>query len=416
MRVKGVEYGVIGSTMGTHFIDISTNPSNTTEKSFIAGTYQGVGVIHRDYFSYKNYLYAVCDEGAGTSTLQIMDFSTLPDSVHLAYNSLQLFSGSHDIFIDTVAARMYVCISRKTNAFYALEIYDIQQPTQPVLLGSYNSWSGTPIGHVHDCYVKNNIAYLHCGYDGFHIVDFTNPTSPVLLGSLTVYPFSGYNHSGWMANDGIHYYMADEDHSYPMKVLDVSDPSDIKVVKNFDAGSTNPYSIPHNQMVKGDYLYVSYYYDGLQIYDIKNPADPIRVCEYDTYPSPHNPSYEGAWGVYPYLPSGKILVIDMQTGLYTLDIPTTIKVEDTHKTESGISVFSQPFEKSIHIQSQQMHEEVNVFLYNTVGQLVYDWKNTSIMAGRTTFAVPDGLPTGVYILQISQGNKALHHSKIIQSD
>ena len=37
-----------------------------------------------EIFDYNGYLYAVCDENA--SSLQIMDLSYLPDSVHLVYD------------------------------------------------------------------------------------------------------------------------------------------------------------------------------------------------------------------------------------------------------------------------------------------------------------------------------------------
>ena len=78
VAVKGHEYGIIGSTLGTHFIDV-TNPAQPFQAAFVPGKAQGVGIIHRDYKTYKHYIYGVCDEG--NSSLQIMDFSTLPDSV-----------------------------------------------------------------------------------------------------------------------------------------------------------------------------------------------------------------------------------------------------------------------------------------------------------------------------------------------
>ena len=73
-----MEFAVIGSTMGTHIIDI-TNPSSPSEIAFIAGENQGSGVTHRDFHTMDNYLYAVCDQGA--STLQIIDIGNLPNSI-----------------------------------------------------------------------------------------------------------------------------------------------------------------------------------------------------------------------------------------------------------------------------------------------------------------------------------------------
>ena len=50
-----------------------------------------------------------------------------------------------------------------------------------------------------------------------------------------------------------------------------------------------------------------------------NPAAPDLVRFYDTYPLPNGSQYRGAWGVYPFLPSGNILLSDMQTGLYVFE-------------------------------------------------------------------------------------------------
>ena len=64
---------------------------------------------------------------------------------------------------------------------------------------------------------------------------------------------------------------------------------------------------------------VSYYHDGVQIYDISNPAAPTKVAYYDTETT--NTSYNGfvgSWGAYPYLPSGNVLVSDINNGLFVL--------------------------------------------------------------------------------------------------
>ena len=104
VAINGGEYAVIGSTMGTHIIDV-TIPTQCLEVAFIPGAFQGNGVSHRDFFSMDNYLYGVCDQG--TSTLQIIDISNLPNSVSLVYNSDSLISTSHNLFIDILNKKLY---------------------------------------------------------------------------------------------------------------------------------------------------------------------------------------------------------------------------------------------------------------------------------------------------------------------
>ena len=119
------EYAIIGSTAGTHFFDV-TNHSTASEIAFVAGRVVGDEIIHRDYHDYQNYLYAVSDEGL--SSLQIIDISTLPDSVSVVYDSSDLFYRSHNIFIDTAKARLYT-----TNG----DIYTLENPIDPKFL--YNT-------------------------------------------------------------------------------------------------------------------------------------------------------------------------------------------------------------------------------------------------------------------------------------
>ena len=153
----------------------------------------------------------MCDEG-NTSTLQIIDISNLPNSVSIVYDSNILFTKSHNIFIDTATAKLYVCAVKHTNPnnfSSAMEVYSLSNPLNPTLLYTYMD-----VGHVHDAYVRNDTAYLNCGGDGFRIVDFhyldlPGGIAPTELASLTSYPDAGYNHSGWLNDDGTVYVMLD---------------------------------------------------------------------------------------------------------------------------------------------------------------------------------------------------------------
>lgn len=410
------EYAVIGSTAGTHFIDV-TNPPNLTEVAFVPGTAQGGQIVHRDYKNYGCYLYGVCDEGA--STLQIMDVSYLPDSVHLVYNSNQLLIRSHNIFIDTTNAMLYTLSTKggpPQNS--AMRVYSLANPELPEYINEYSNFGGIQTSSVHDAYVRNGIAYLDCGYDGFAIVDFTNPASPQTLGTLTDYPFAGYNHSCWGSDDGNYVFMGDENHGYKLKSVRVADPTNIEVVATFNADNSNVNSIPHNQLVACDYLYVSYYYDGLQVYDVSDPTDPRRVMFYPTSTRPFTNSYEGAWGVYPFLPSGKILVSDMQNGLFVISGPSGIcgakeitrldcQTTTGTTTPSSIgtwSVYPQPTRDAFTLdltltESQQM---VKLEVLDISGRLVQRYDLGAMDAGRQSFPLHliPGIAPGIYLLRL----------------
>jgi choice-of-anchor B domain-containing protein len=309
---NGQEFAIFGSTEGVHFIDV-TDPTNPTEVAFVEAAAIGNQLVHRDYHTYNGYLYTVADEGP--STLQVIDMHDLPNSVDLVYDSNEFMTRSHNIFVDSLNAVLYSCGGDSGNSLRLLSLAD---PTTPTFLTEYSFNTPFSIPQVHDIYVRDHIGYLNCGNFGFFIIDFSNPTDPVLLGTMTDYPQKGYNHSGWLANDEQHYYMCDETHGMDVKVVDVSDPSDLNVVNLFSAEST-PNQIAHNAIVRDNYLYISYYYDGVQVFDITDPANPVRFSYFDTFDGANDSFYQGAWGVYPFLPSGNILISDMNNGLYVVN-------------------------------------------------------------------------------------------------
>ncbi|MEL6588426.1 MAG: hypothetical protein AAFQ68_00005, partial [Bacteroidota bacterium] len=121
------EYAIIGSSIGTHFFDI-TDESNVQMVDYVAG--RADRMIHRDYKNKGHYLYAVADEFA--SSLQIIDMSYLPDSVSVIYDEDSLFQISHNIWIE--GDRMYACTPGDWGASSlkgGFGVYDISDPFNP---------------------------------------------------------------------------------------------------------------------------------------------------------------------------------------------------------------------------------------------------------------------------------------------
>ncbi len=398
LEVNGSEIAIIGSTDGTHFFDV-TDPANATQVAYVAGVYQGGGVIHRDYHDFQGYLYVVCDEGS-SSTLQIIDISTLPDSVTTVYDSNALFTKSHNIYIDTATAKLYACASNT-----AMDVYSLSNPTNPTLIWSYPT--GGPIGHVHDAFARNDTAFLNCGNDGLFVVDFSTVTTmgdlPIDLAMLSSYPDAGYNHSGWLNDDGTLYIMQDENHGYDVKILDVSDLSNISVLATFNSG-VDSQSMAHNGIIKGDLAYIPYYHDGLRVFDISDPSNPVQTWEYDTYAPNSHASYKGAWGVYPYLSSGNIIVSDMQTGLYIIDVTSGT----THTIETNLkpSIYPIPAKNQITINNNTAN---NFTLYNSLGAKLMD---VAISKNQTTIK-RGNLANGLYFYSLNKGGKQIESGKVL---
>ena len=145
--------------------------------------------------------------------------------------------------------RLYACGIRRSTGRDAMSIYDISDPVNPVELGIYNNIGNVEIPYVHDIFVRDHIAYLNSGNDGFFVIDFTDPAAPILQGTMTDYVQAGYNHSGWLDHEGHYYFLADENHGLDLKVVDVCEGDNIEVVQTFGTGTDFQGSIPHNVLI-----------------------------------------------------------------------------------------------------------------------------------------------------------------------
>ena len=101
---------------------------------------------------------------------------------------------------------------------------------------------------------------------------------------------------------------------YSMDLSDLRTPS---IVVSFQGSTT---ATDHNGYIKGNYDYVSHYRRGLVVFDVSNPRQLKEVASFDTFLSPaaNTAGTDGAWGVYPFLPSGTVLISDISNGLFML--------------------------------------------------------------------------------------------------
>ncbi len=205
--------------------------------------------------------------------------------------------------------------------------FSLTNPKNPKIIGSYN------LTYMHDVYVETftgekakqcapghdpcEIVFGWTGQD-FRIIDFTDKKAPKVISTLT-YENLGYPHSGWISKNKQWMFNFDEydeiSTGLNTRILSINI-NDFKrpVVKARWEGSTS--TIEHNGYVTGTKLYVSSYTRGLSILNVKNPTKPVEIAFFDTHPENDLAEFAGAWGVYPYLPSGNILISDINRGLF----------------------------------------------------------------------------------------------------
>ncbi|MBA3972038.1 MAG: choice-of-anchor B family protein [Bacteroidetes bacterium] len=410
------EYAVLGAGEGTHIIDLA-DPTNPVQVDFVAGRRNQV--IWREYKTYGKYLYAISDDSPPNS-FQIIDMSYLPDSVHVVYDDNTLFEHAHTLYID--GDKMY-CGSVSLlggSGYHSLAVYSLANPELPVFLRSLSS-DYPAVNYAHDMLVRNDTVYASCGYQGLFIYKYnTGANTFTELNSLTSYPNQGYNHSSAITPDGKTLVFCDEvPENKPVHIIDISDISNISLESAFKSneGATahNPYMWGTNKVV------IAYYQDGLQIFDISNPAAPVRTGYFDTdtlhglndgYPTSF--TYHGAWGAYIDLPSGLILTSDMQNGLYVFDASVALGVHENTVTTNSVSVFPNPASNFLSVSLKLKNAETLKFsIYDITGRKVFD-KEESIGAGNTVKAFPVlQFSDGVYILKI-EGTDIHYTEKIIK--
>lgn len=290
-----------------------------------------------------------------------------------------------------------------------VHIVDLSNPSNPQLLGIVNSSNGNGLNSIHEMVVWGNLLIENVNNFAnktIRVINVSNPAAPVFVrdiipteplwvhamhirgnrmftsgwgtgsqrGRTEIYDVTnlgtqaptllGYiedpssnvsagnnMHSSWTSEDGNYLYSAREtsNGTGDIRVYNITNPAVPLLVKSITMNDLGLNAVtPHNPVVMGNYLYVSWYQAGVQVFNIADPANPRRVGQYDTFQQAFAPSdeekralanaepwdmicssefrqnalpttYDGDWAVYPFLGMNKVLAGDLTYGLLVLD-------------------------------------------------------------------------------------------------
>lgn len=392
---SGEEYAIIGSTEGMHLFHIQSDKTLNLIWEERMTTTNAATIVHRDFHDFGDYLYAGCAEALN---LYRYDLSYLPDSIH--NDTLYPLHGIHNLFIDEAESVIYI----DNDYFGTASKYEITPS------GDINSFEILNLPYyAHDFYARNDTLFANCGSEGMLIIDYNAP-SPV-YSQLQFYPDKGYNHSGWLSDDGLVYALADETVGTRIKLCDVSDFSDIQILSLIDIPDYEDLVV-HNLIMKDTLLFVSYYEAGLQVFDISDPTLPQRIAYFDTYSLPNQGDYSGAWGVYPFLTDNNVLVSDMQSGLFLLEVNSDVLSSSSPHVISGVSVVNTLIENNelLYIEKENITTSVSARLYGLNGAMV---QSAVLDFGENSISLAE-LNTGTYIIQFYQNDKLLGSEKVFK--
>jgi hypothetical protein len=169
--------------------------------------------------------------------------------------------------------------------------------------------------------------------------------------------------------------------------------------------NSNTFASPHNAYWFGDFAYVSSYHDGVRVYNVKNPAKPFQVAWYDTHPVEPEQygGFKGCWGVYPFLPSKRIIASDLTSGIFVFEIDSSlVGNENTIANKIDFGFFPNPTHDKIFVSGLE-NEAYNFALFNISG--IQEMQGT-IGSNRNQIDL-NHLTAGIYFLNVfnDKGNQ-----------
>ncbi len=300
----GTEYAIVGTVTGVSVVSLA-DPENIVEVAFLPGA----SSTWRDMKTWGNYAYVTNESSGG---LMVIDLTDAPNNI-TATNwtpnipGLGTLNSAHNIYIDEFGYAYLAGANLNSGGMLIIDVF-----TTP---GSPQFVAAAPPVYAHDVYVRDNKMYASEIYLGrLGIYDVSDKMNIPLLATQQT-PFN-FTHNAWLNDAGTVVFTTDEKANAPVAAYDISDLDNIIELDQFKPVATlNANVIPHNVHVWEDWLIISYYTDGGIIVDASKPDNLIEVGNWDTFLG-GNGGFSGAWGAYPYLPSGLVLLTDIGNGLY----------------------------------------------------------------------------------------------------
>ncbi len=323
------EYAILGLDNGTAFVDITDTenilylgklPTATSASSW------------RDIKVYQNFAFIVSE--ASNHGMQVFDLTKLREvtnapetfSADAHYTG---FGNAHNIVINQETGFAYVVGTARGDAFLGgAHFINIQDPTNPTAVGGY-----ADNGYTHDAQVVTYIGpdadyfgreiFIGANEDQVVIADVTDKLNPVEIATV-FYPNIQYTHQGWFTEEQQYFLLGDEldeanlGFSSRTLIFDFTDLDNPELFHTY-LGETS--AIDHNGYVKGNSFFLANYTAGIRVIDISG-IETKNITEegfFDTFPSHDNADFNGVWSVYPYFESGKIIIGDINSGLFVIE-------------------------------------------------------------------------------------------------
>ncbi|HLA94240.1 MAG TPA: FG-GAP-like repeat-containing protein [Pyrinomonadaceae bacterium] len=347
---------------GVFIFDVS-NPDNPTLSSWYNPSpnrqfLEAIVIGNRGYFGSGS------GNGGGVHIVDLTNPAS-PQLLGTVTSANNAHNSIHEMMVFQQNGATYLIENFNGFSSKIIKVINVTNPALPVFVRDINP---TEISWVHAFHIRGNKLYTSGWGTGSvrgrtEIYDISNigTQAPTLLGYVEDPNGSASNgnnmHSSWTSEDGNFLYSAREiagsgangPSPGDVRVYNVSNPATPLLVNRVSMNDLGLNAVtPHNPVVMGNKLYVSWYQAGLQVFDISTPSTLTRIGQYDTYEpafiqAPENQlsltdepwdmvcgvsnlqnavptNYNGLWAVFPFLGEDRVLIGDLKSGLIIVDV------------------------------------------------------------------------------------------------
>ena len=315
----------IGTQQGTGvaIVDIS-NKASPTFQSFYnpadGGKFKDVVIRNGiGYFALDN------NGGSDPKGIHIVNLANpqQPQLIGKVHGSAS-FQHNHNIFVD--GNFLYAAPNDQPR----IRVYNIANPASPSLVREFTTTNTGLTQNLHDLTVRNGKLYTSNTDNGitdvYNVANVASPTWTAAANRIASFNVGPRNHSNDVTADGNFVICCRETENGDCQVWTLMTPgTPVKVATiNKETIGVDAYS-PHNPVIAGDRLYISWYQAGVQVFDFADPANPEHIGAFDTFaggrdtPGMYLNAFGGNWGVFPFMGPDQVLLSDMENGLFVVD-------------------------------------------------------------------------------------------------
>lgn len=304
--------------------------------------HQGPGAMDVKHFKWNDRYYVAQSlqfgQGGPDSDVGavILDVTALPDATGVSevgrIRDADHPGGFHNIFIYKHSDGRVLLFTTVSGPY--AHVYDlgrfVEGDHEGALVGRVPvPTDGSGFGGYHDMYVgyhpdSGTDRFYGGGSGGYYVYDVSDVETPELVVSVAGASGVRFGHTVTPSPDG-RYIVAETEYQYaPLRIFDLQPALEgqASVIRRpISAWTARWEHLVHNHEVRWPYVFVSGYVDGLQVFSLQDPENPVTVGYYDTYLGPLNddfyPVFNGNFGIDVRNEDGLILVSDSSTGLWT---------------------------------------------------------------------------------------------------